>query len=988
MKYVVTADLHIGLSEGHDACIKRGFEHIASVCDSHAADLIIAGDLFDRPKPTPGDYRLAGECLAMVKGKKYVIPGNHDKTGSGSATVHAYETRLFEGHALQVMSDDIFFLGGIKHNLMFAPYFADTPEKTYADRITESYNRYNAPGQLTILVCHIDVPGAIYGAEQEIQIGKVGTLPTGLKNVDLVLAGHIHKHQKFQYGNATVVYPGALSRTSHTEENEAKGFLLLDTEKPDKIRFIKRTNDRQYLTVQRKWTGSFVLPKELAGKKGCIRYIINAAKKYSGMIDRRAIEKRLLKRFDEVRVQINYEREVSEAAKKATTGRGFGEYEDQWLKRHATGRVASIRKLFSSYKKKLDLDVVSTGNRSSGSVLKRVYIKDYQSIGEVECDFAANDCVGILGEIDGKLTKSNGAGKSSFIEAIRFALNGETRYAKNGNAVRRGADGTLVEVDLENGTGDYTVRRALNKRGTATALVLKGDEQLARGPNEVSDWIEKNTGSTKRFFDALIWLGKKRRKALLEARPTDRLKAIQEPLPLDLYEKMLVLIKKDRTAAKSEVDTATGALEALEVDPSELTELKKKLTGTVNKRKKAEQQIKEIKVKIKELDVIARDDEKLEFVIDDINVFTRRLKKKTDFNIKGTCEKFLRDSRNVLSGMDSTRSVLIKDLAQIRAGFDIYEMQQAEKQNVLDLLAGKSECPLCESELPFSKVKQLTGARRQELAEIRKKINEAKDTEAVKQSELNKLGNKISDLKDRCRAAEDLLSLEKDLAKHLAEKEKLEKLHDYSVLKGYDKMQSDLVTLERNLKTTVQEIGSLQSDIAGVEADMKKIKEFETKLKKAKTKMLDLSVLYEACSPRGIPRLISSGVIAEINETLPEVISEFDAWQDIEMYIEEIDNSIEIMVSLDGGESVPVEGFSNGEQEIVNIILVAAWRRVLRNLLGGSFDFTFIDEALDNMDNENLRRAIKYFKRVKQQTLVISHSNLQDSFNKMVVVSR
>jgi len=987
-KYVISADWHIGLSEGHDECIRRGVEHIAEVCEKEDADFIFAGDLFDRPRPSPEDYRLAGDCLGLIECKQYIISGNHDRTGSKGVTVHAFQSNMFTRHAnVYIAGDEPARHEPRDHELILAPFVHDQEGRTYGDVIIEHCKEIGSPDEdiPRILVAHADIPGAMYGAEQEIQLGRVGSLPPMHEYVDVIIAGHIHRHQTFRYGPCTVIYPGALSRTSHTEEKEYKGFILFDTETQD-VKFVRRKDARKYHTVKIKWPGQFRMPAALAKADGCVRLQIDAARRYSGMIDRRAIEKKLAQKFDEVKLEINYERKVSASAKAVATGRGFDDYEELWLKENVASRLTTVRKLLMKYLKQVDTGESLSGSRT-GVILKRVRIKNYQSIDEVEIDLTSNDCVGILGEIDGKLTKSNGAGKSSILEAIRFAMNGETRWSKNEKAIRRGTDSADVEIDMENGSGVYTVHRTLKARG-ATAWIRHDGEQLARGPNEVTKWFEDNFGASKKFFDTLIWIGTKRRSALLEARPQERLKAIQEPLPLGRYEKALKLIRSERTSAKSKVDAAQGVIEAFgNMKQSDVTKAETELSGLTNKRKMIEDQIKVLNTKLKSHDIIARDQDKLDELIDELEECRDEFKDCPW--LKQSPDVYVRETRKVLDGLDSVSSQMLADLSQLDAGIKLAELKRNEAQEAIDTLFGKSQCPTCNTKLKPDAYKATMQEKNDEL----KKHSDDCEIYIQKYHELdikfksNK--KKIDDLNGRKLWAEGLVKTQKRIDTIQPRIDELRAKHDYSALKGIKKLEKDHETLERNRRTTSDAISDKRAEIDSIKKDLERLQKAKTELKSAEQLSQDLNVVYEACSPRGIPSLVCSEIIKEINETIPDVVEDYNFWQDIQVAIWEMtDGNIVIEAAIDDEELNEVEGLSEGEREIVNLILMSTWKRVLESLLGSSYNVILIDEALDKMDEENRKRAVKYYGRVKQQSLVISHSNIRDSFSKTLIVSR
>ncbi len=90
------------------------------------------------------------------------------------------------------------------------------------------------PGLPSILVAHVGVASATVGSERLMSIGQEHFLLLG--NVanpafDYIALGHIHKHQVLS-DNPPVVYSGSLERLDFGEEEDEKGFYLVEIE-PD-----------------------------------------------------------------------------------------------------------------------------------------------------------------------------------------------------------------------------------------------------------------------------------------------------------------------------------------------------------------------------------------------------------------------------------------------------------------------------------------------------------------------------------------------------------------------------------------------------------------------------------------------------------------------------------------------------------------------------------------------------------------------------------
>jgi exonuclease SbcD len=113
------------------------------------------------------------------------------------------------------------------------------------------------PGLPSILAAHVWVSGAQIGSERLMTIGQEHVLlPSNIANpaFDYVALGHIHKHQVL-LDNPPVVYAGSLERLDFGEEEDDKGFYLVEIE-PDQPAGNRRVSfdfhpvsGRRFLTI-------------------------------------------------------------------------------------------------------------------------------------------------------------------------------------------------------------------------------------------------------------------------------------------------------------------------------------------------------------------------------------------------------------------------------------------------------------------------------------------------------------------------------------------------------------------------------------------------------------------------------------------------------------------------------------------------------------------------------------------------------------------
>ncbi|MCL5782622.1 MAG: AAA family ATPase [Candidatus Thermoplasmatota archaeon] len=98
----------------------------------------------------------------------------------------------------------------------------------------------------------------------------------------------------------------------------------------------------------------------------------------------------------------------------------------------------------------------------------------------------------------------NGAGKSSIIDAIKFALFGDRRGDSIADLVKRGKDNMTVSLEFSTGGDDYRITRMLtmgkNDVRNRDASLLRNGTEIARTVKEVNSAIEDTLGINKELF--------------------------------------------------------------------------------------------------------------------------------------------------------------------------------------------------------------------------------------------------------------------------------------------------------------------------------------------------------------------------------------------------------------------------------------------------------------------------------------------------------
>ncbi|HJQ78126.1 MAG TPA: SMC family ATPase [Acidimicrobiia bacterium] len=191
----------------------------------------------------------------------------------------------------------------------------------------------------------------------------------------------------------------------------------------------------------------------------------------------------------------------------------------------------------------------------------------------VEADFAGVDFF--------SLTGPTGAGKSSLIDAMVFALYGRVpRLGGNlvAPAISAGADRARVRFDFEVGDTVYTAVRLAQRTSTGGASVREarlqqGDEVLADGADDVTGAVEDLLRLRFDDFTRTVVLPQGDFARFLTATKSERQGLLRSLLGLDVYTRVREMARTRAAVAGERADGAARALEGLDLVDADTLQL-------------------------------------------------------------------------------------------------------------------------------------------------------------------------------------------------------------------------------------------------------------------------------------------------------------------------------------------------------------------------------------------------------------------------------
>ncbi len=221
---------------------------------AESVDLVLfGGDAFPDATPPPlVQQALARQfCRLSAAGiPPVLLVGNHDQyaQGLGGASLSIYRTlgvpgvvvgdRL-ETHRIDTRSGpvQVVTLPWLTRSALLTRPEAEGLSMAQVNELLLDRLRVALEGEIrrlddqlpTILLVHAMVDTAAYGAERFLAAGRGFTIPMAMLArpcFDYVALGHVHRHQVL-CDQPLMVYPGSIERVDFSEENEDKGYMLV-----------------------------------------------------------------------------------------------------------------------------------------------------------------------------------------------------------------------------------------------------------------------------------------------------------------------------------------------------------------------------------------------------------------------------------------------------------------------------------------------------------------------------------------------------------------------------------------------------------------------------------------------------------------------------------------------------------------------------------------------------------------------------------------
>ncbi|EGQ8449603.1 exonuclease SbcCD subunit D [Vibrio alginolyticus] len=253
MKFIHTSDWHLG-RQFHNVSLLEDqqavLEQLINYIEHNPVDaVVVAGDIYDRSVPPTVAIELLNRVVKRIctelETPMILISGNHDgaeRLGFGSeqmknAGLHIvsnFEEMLTPIIIKTDSADEVAFYGmpyNDPEQVRFAYKASVSTHDEAHQLLVEQIKERFISKQKRVLVSHCFVDGAIESdSERPLSIGGSDRVShEHFLDFDYVALGHLHQSQK--KGAEHIRYSGSLMKYSFGEQNQRKGFTLVELDK-------------------------------------------------------------------------------------------------------------------------------------------------------------------------------------------------------------------------------------------------------------------------------------------------------------------------------------------------------------------------------------------------------------------------------------------------------------------------------------------------------------------------------------------------------------------------------------------------------------------------------------------------------------------------------------------------------------------------------------------------------------------------------------
>lgn len=555
-------------------------------------------------------------------------------------------------------------------------------------------------------------------------------------------------------------------------------------------------------------------------------------------------------------------------------------------------------------------------------LFRKIRWKNFLSTGNLftEIDLSSESSTLVVG--------SNGSGKSTFLDAICFALFGKPFRNINKPQLLNSINlkDCVVEVEFDVGNKSYKVIRGMKPNVFEVYCNNTLISQTAAN-RDYQEQLEKFILKLNfKSFTQIVILGSASFTPFMQLSANDRRMIIEDLLDIQIFSRMNGVLKERYAKLKDDIASIKHKIELAGEKHQIQTQHMSSLVKGKKDRIKQKKELLET-----EQTTVADLEEQTKALEDVIANLEEKTKDKSAIQTK-------------LHKYDNIEKNLNKTLTKVNSDIELYRTTE--------------ECPTCKQGISHEHKTSLIDEREQKIKEVEKAIRE--------------LNVKYNEEVDRLNEINELLNL---MSKKSVELSNVAKNCSASY---------------KYINTLTSEISQMESDQTDVKELKQKIDELRAQIDEGNSTheslMTDkqyLDVALNLLKDTGIKTKIIKQYIPVINKYVNKYLSAMDFFVNFTL-----DESFKETIKSRHRDDFSYESFSEGEKQRIDMALMLTWRSVAKLKNSSNTNLLILDEVFDSsLDNNGTEELMKILNLLESTNLfVISHKGdvLQDKFRNVI----
>ena len=523
---------------------------------------------------------------------------------------------------------------------------------------------------------------------------------------------------------------------------------------------------------------------------------------------------------------------------------------------------------------------------------------------------------------------TNGAGKSTILDALCFSLYGKAfrKINKNQMINTTNEKGAVVEIEFSVNKVDWKIERGIKPN---TFKIWRNGEELDQKSSAIDQqkWLEQNVLKMNyKSFTQIVILGSSSFVPFMQLPATSRREVVEDLLDIKIFSSMNVLIKDKIRNLKEGIRTLELKKESL----NDKVRMQKNFIDELETR--SQDDIKQKEYKIGELL-----NEENSYMGSNENLNQELVTLQNELKDYSDSGKKLREFGNIKGKLSQRISTLVKD-------------HKFFNENTV--------CPTCDQDIEESFRLNRIEHSQDKAKELQKGYEEL--LVAIKEEE-----NRESHFK----------SLSGEISK---------------LLNGITSNNSQITSCQRQVKSIESEIQTLTKQLEDRNTEHEKLEQFretlQTTYEELAVKREDISYYdftYNLLKDGGVKTKIIKKYLPLINQQVNKYL------QKMEFYINfTLDEEFNETVQSPIHEDFSYSSFSEGEKMRIDLALLFTWREVARYKNSVNTNLLIMDEvfdsSLDGFGTDEFLKIIRY--EIEDANIfVISHKeSLFDKFQNVI----